>query len=47
MELSEVKADIATRWNGWSEKYDDQYAHGLKSGDEAAAWKDMRIRVVS
>lgn len=41
MEMKEIKKDIAGRWDGWSEKYDGQYAHGLKSDAEAAAWKEM------
>ena len=41
MELSKIKADITVRWDNWSVKYDDQYAHGLKSEKEAAAWKGM------
>ena len=41
MELTEAKRYIAEQWNEWSNTYDEQYAHGLKSSVEAEAWKNV------
>lgn len=41
MELSLVKKEIARKWDSWASAYDYQYAHGLKSEEEASAWLDF------
>lgn len=37
--MDNIKREIASKWNVWSESYDEQYSHGLKSEEERAQWK--------
>lgn len=46
MELTEEKRYIAEQWNQWSDTYDEQYAHGLKSSIETEAWKNTLASVI-
>lgn len=41
METGLIKKEVARMWDKWAISYDDQYAHGLKSGGETAAWLDF------
>jgi len=41
-----IKGEISKRWDQSSEKYDSHHGHGVQSGEEAAAWRELFGRLI-
>lgn len=41
MKDAELKIYVASKWDKWAPKYDNQYAHGIKKEEERIAWRNL------
>lgn len=46
MKTTAAKEYVTAKWDQWASKYDDQYAHGIKSEEERRAWRSLLERVL-
>lgn len=44
--MDKIKEQIALKWNEFSQDYDNQYSHGLKSNEEKEQWKLFLNQIV-